>query len=189
MPCCNILLGIYERRTTKAFFTEKTKVSPQWEAKGTSTLIPESMYWSDFVTKPSLFPNVSSSTLRLIKRLANPKQTLKAGLLFPPIRTLYISKRFRLIGSLLGCRISLEHDMRHTTRSSERVGFGQERTPESQAKLDAGAVELHRSFRHVFSGQHSYLFLTRCYLGHGFKTSFKCEVGLSYQRGQRTNLG
>ena len=35
---------------------------------------------ADFVTKQSLFPNVSSSTSRLIKRLSNLKETLKAGL-------------------------------------------------------------------------------------------------------------
>lgn len=78
---------------------------------------------------PSLFLNVSSLTLQLIKRLANPNETLKAGLRFPPLWDLTRTA------------------MRHTTWSSEGVGFGQARTPESKAKLDTGGVERHCPFR------------------------------------------
>ncbi|KIJ96252.1 hypothetical protein K443DRAFT_292060 [Laccaria amethystina LaAM-08-1] len=64
------------------------------------------------------------------------RDTLKAGLRFPPL------------WDLLG------HIVRHTTRSSERVDFGQEHTPGSRTKLDTGEVEGFRLFKHVSSGRH-----------------------------------
>ena len=46
------------------------------------------------------------------------------------------------------------HIVRHATRSTERVGLGEQRTSGSRTKLDTGGVERLRPFRHISSGSH-----------------------------------